>query len=105
MGEGWTIVQKIVCTKLLRCIKYNLLKKIESADSIEPKFVTLRFLDPEKFNNYYRSAHCLLYLDYMCCETKTTGWIFPKFSHMRPDTEIYIICKNWMNRIKTFGFI
>ena len=50
MGEGWVNCQKKVWTKLLRCINYTLLENLDSADSIHPKFVTLRFLDPEKFN-------------------------------------------------------
>ena len=43
-------VKKRVWTKKLKCIKHNLLKKKDYADYIQPKFVTLRFLDPEKFN-------------------------------------------------------
>ena len=48
--RGELFVQKTVWTKLLRCIKHNLLKKLDYADSIEPKFLNPRFLDPEKFN-------------------------------------------------------
>ena len=41
--RGELFVQKTVWTKLLRRKKHNLLKKLDYADSIEPKSEVLRF--------------------------------------------------------------